>query len=188
MADKARKGDSEGVEAMEGDESELEVGRHADVGRALLATPVREIMRRTVPVTVAPDVTVARALDLMVKKRVSAVMVVDKRAPRRLVGIFTERDWLLRSRDTRAPGRQAVRKVMTPSPETLKVTDGVAYALNKMSVGRFRHVPVVDGRGVPVGMVTTRDLVDFIVELCPEEVLNLPSQPGLALHREREGA
>jgi len=64
----------------------------------------------------------------------------------------------------------------------------VAYALNKMSVGRFRHVPVVDDRGAPVGMLTTRDLIDFIVELCPEEILNLPPQPQLAFHPEREGA
>jgi hypothetical protein len=37
-------------------------------------------------------------------------------------------------------------------------------------------------------MLTTRDLVDFIVELCPEEVLNLPSEPELVHHPEREGA
>jgi hypothetical protein len=36
-------------------------------------------------------------------------------------------------------------------------------------------------------MVTTRDLVDFIVELCPEEILNLPPQPQLELHPEPEG-
>ena len=51
----------------------------------------------------------------------------------------------------------------------------MAYALNKMSVGRFRHVPLVDADGAPVGMISIRDIVDFIVELCPEEILNLPS-------------
>jgi CBS domain-containing protein len=76
---------------------------------------------------------------------------------------------------------------MTPQPESLRPKDSVAYALQKMSVGRFRHVPVVDDRGAPVGMITPRDLVDFVVELCPEEILNLPPEPHLAFHPEREG-
>ena len=56
-----------------------------------------------------------------------------------------------------------------------------------MSVGRFRHVPLVDDRGVPVGMLSIRDIIDFVVELIPEAVLNLPSQPDLALHPTAEG-
>src|SRR5512137_2776394 len=146
---------------LEGDEEELQVGRHADVGRALLDTPVSAVMRRGRPVTVTPDVPVARALELMVKRKVSAVMVVERRRPRRLAGIFTERDFLVRSATVRGLGRAPVGKWMSPAPEALRPADGVVYALNKMAVGRFRHVPVVDDGGVPVGMLTTRDLVDF---------------------------
>jgi CBS domain-containing protein len=178
----------EDLVALEGDEEALQVGRSTDVGRALLDTPVSEVMRRGRPVTVTPDVPVARAMELMVKRKVSAVMVVERRRPRRLAGIFTERDFLVRSASSRGLGRTPVGKVMTRSPEALHPEDGVAYALNKMSVGRFRHVPVVDSDGAPAGMLTTRDLIDFIVELCPEEILNLPPEPELALHPEREGA
>jgi CBS domain-containing protein len=173
---------------LEGDEGENEVGRHADVGRMLLLTPVSEVKGRTRPVTLSTDATVARAVELMVKKKVSAVMVVEPRKPRRLAGIFTERDFLLRSGTLRGLGRVQLKKVMTRDPEFLRPEDSVAYALQKMSVGRFRHVPLVDDQGIPVGMITTRDLVDFIVELCPEEILNLPSEPELAFHPEREGA
>jgi CBS domain-containing protein len=178
----------EDLVVLEGDEEELQVGRHADVGRALLGTPVSEVMRRGRPVTVTPDVPVARAVEAMVKRKVSAVMVVDRRRPRRLVGIFTERDYVLRSATTRGLGRVPVGKVMSPAPEALRPGDGVAYALNKMAVGRFRHVPVVDAAGSPAGMLTARDLIDFLVELCPEEILNLPPEPQLAHHPEREGA
>jgi CBS domain-containing protein len=187
MGESRSRSDVEEPEVLEGDEEELEVGRQANVGRQLLLTPVGEVMRRSPPVTVRPDATVARAVELMSRKAVSAVMVADRRS-RRLVGIFTERDYLKRAPGTRGLGRMAVGKVMTRSPEALRPRDSVAYALNKMSVGRFRHVPVVDDRGAPVGMLTTRDLIDFIVELCPEEILNLPPQPQLALHPEREGA
>jgi CBS domain-containing protein len=178
----------EDLVVLEGDEEELQVGRHADVGRALLDTPVSEVMRRGRPVTVTPDVPVARAVELMVKRKVSAVMVVERRRPRRLAGIFTERDFLVRSATVRGLGRVPVGKVMSPAPEALRPGDGVAYALNRMAVGRFRHVPVVTPGGAPAGMLTPRDLVDFIVELCPEETLNLPSEPELAHHPEREGA
>jgi CBS domain-containing protein len=56
-----------------------------------------------------------------------------------------------------------------------------------MSVGRFRHIPLVDERNVPVGMLSIRDIIDFIVELIPEAVLNLPSSPELALHKTVDG-
>ena len=81
-----------------------------------------------------------------------------------------------------------LEKVMTRNPEALSAKDSVAYALNKMHVGRFRHVPVVDLENLPTGMVSARDLIDFLVELCPEEILNLPSDPKLAVPREVDGA
>ncbi len=187
MADVRKGSQAEEMDVLEGDEESPEVGRHADVGRALLLTPVAQVMRRTKPVTVTPDVTVARAVDLMVRRKVSAVMVVERRVPRRLVGIFTERDFLVRSGTMRGLGRVQVRKVMSAAPEVLRPKDSVAYALNKMSVGRFRHVPVVDERGAALGMVTTRDLIDLLVELCPEEILNLPPEPELAIHPTVDG-
>ena len=77
---------------------------------------------------------------------------------------------------------------MTPDPECLTPGDRIAYALNKMSVGGFRHIPLVDEDGRPVGVVAMRNIVDFVVDLFPGEVLNLPPSPGLSISREREGA
>jgi CBS domain-containing protein len=76
---------------------------------------------------------------------------------------------------------------MTRAPETLRPSDPVAYAINKMSVGGFRHVPLVDGAGRPAGLVSAGDLLEYLVELCPEEVLNLPPDPALAVHPRPEG-
>ena len=56
-----------------------------------------------------------------------------------------------------------------------------------MSFGSARHVPFVDDAGRAAGMVTAGDLVEYLVELCPEEILNLPPEPDLALHRSAEG-
>jgi len=60
-----------------------------------------------------------------------------------LVGIFTERD-LLNKLTGKAAGQLsiAVRDLMSANPEVLRDTDSVATALNKMSMGRYRHIPV----------------------------------------------
>jgi len=145
-------------------------------------------VKRAPALTVAPTATVAKAVEIMRKKRASAVLVVEKKKGKQVVaGIFTERDLVGRALAEKNWARAPVKKFMSASPETLHLSDPVAYALNKMSVGRFRHVPVVDGNGAPAGLVSIRDLVDFIVELCPEEILNLPPEPELAVHRTPEG-
>ncbi len=171
------------VEVLEGDEGTPEVGRHRDVGREMLETPLSDLKRQP-PVTVAPDATVARAAELMRKKKVSAVLV---KKGAKLVGIFTERDLVSRAMAAKAWGRAPVKKFMTPNPETLRLGDPVAYALNQMSVGRYRHVPLVGKDGKPAGVISIRDIIDFIVELCPEEILNLPPRPELADHPTVDG-
>ena len=171
---------------MEGDEGAPEVVRHADVGRAIAEALIQDVTTSP-PVTLPADATVAKALETMRKKKVGAVMVVAKKRPRKLVGILTERDLVQRVLAKKGYGRLALEKVMTPAPETLRPRDGLAYALNKMSVGRFRHVPLVDEKGVPVGMLSIRDVIDFVVELIPEQVLNLPPEPDLEVHKAPEG-
>ena len=171
---------------LEGDEGELEIQRRADVGRAILDTAIQD-MKPSVPVTLPVNATVAKAIEVMRKKEVGAIMVVSNGRPRKLVGLFTERDLLNRVLSVRGYGRLTLAKVMTRAPESLQPKDSLVYALNKMSVGRFRHIPLVDERNVPVGMLSIRDIIDFIVELIPEAVLNLPSSPDLALHKTVDG-
>jgi CBS domain-containing protein len=75
---------------------------------------------------------------------------------------------------------------MTKDPETLEEDQTIACALNKMSVGGYRHIPIVR-HGKPVGVVSIRDLVDFLVELFPEGVLNVPPSPAQAIAKSRDG-
>jgi CBS domain-containing protein len=174
------------LEPLEGDEGEPEVGRHRDVGREILQTPIADV-KRAAAATVPPDAPVAKAVDLMRSKKVSAVLVVERTKARRLVGIFTERDLVNRALPARGWARARVDRFMTKAPEALRARDPLAYAVNKMSVGGFRHVPLVDDAGRPAGMVSARDVLDFVVELCPEEILNLPPEPELALHPTPDG-
>jgi CBS domain-containing protein len=48
---------------------------------------------------------------------------------------------------TAVAGSTAVKELMSADPETLRETDSVATALNKMSMGRYRHIPVLKADG-----------------------------------------
>jgi CBS domain-containing protein len=55
---------------------------------------------------------------------------------------------------------------MTADPETVGPEDRLAVALQKMDVGGYRHLPVVEEDGVPVGLVSVRDVIRHITKLC----------------------
>jgi CBS domain-containing protein len=77
---------------------------------------------------------------------------------------------------------------MTPDPECLTMSDEIAWVLNLMAVGGFRHVPIVDDTGRPVAVFSVKDIVERLVELFPKDVLTLPLHPGKDIARTREGA
>lgn len=169
----------------------------AEFTSTIAKRPIRELPTLSPAICVTPDTTVRKAVDEMIRHRVACVLVVVKmRGPWRpqdkpLVGTFTGRDVLSR---VVAAGQNAdttrVADVMTADPECLTLDDGIAYALNKMSVGGSgtRHIPLVDKEGRPTNVVTMRNIVDFILDLFPSEVLNLPPSPALSISRQREGA
>jgi len=55
--------------------------------------------------------------------------------------------------------------------------DGIAFALNRMIIGGFRHIPIVDDAGAPHAVLSLREVVAFIVSLLPHRFLNLPPEP-----------
>jgi CBS domain-containing protein len=75
------------------------------------------------------------------------VLVVDT-TDNKLKGIFTEHDVLTRmTGDHAGVSDLPVKDLMSPNPETLRETDSIAAALNKMSLGRYRHLPVIKHDG-----------------------------------------
>jgi CBS domain-containing protein len=138
----------------------------------------------------APTDSVTDAIRAMQREQRGCVLVTgDGTAGTPLLGIFSERDVLFRIVDRgRNPATLPLSEVMTTEPESLPEEASIAYVLNKMAVGGFRHVPVVDSKGCPVFVVSVRDVVEFLVEFFPGEVLNLPPEFGAPRSLEREGA
>jgi CBS domain-containing protein len=140
--------------------------------RGALLDDTTAVLSPADPICVSASTTVHEAVRRMLQGRQAGVLIVDGEG--RLAGIFTERDVLTRvvggDRDAR---RTTVGEVMTARPEALTVGDRVAHAVHCMSVAGYRTVPLVDGQGRPVGVVTVTDVIRWLAELFPEAVLNL---------------
>jgi CBS domain-containing protein len=137
------------------------------------------------PIVVERGTSVLNAAKLMQKEHVGCVLVVEKG---KLDGIFTERDILMKVVGSKSDlTKTKVEEVMTSSPEALQPDDVLAYALNYMRVGGYRHVPVVDEQERPVGVVSVKNVVDYLADFFPQDVLSLPPRP-IRTTKEREGA
>ncbi|MHC5019491.1 MAG: CBS domain-containing protein [Planctomycetota bacterium] len=96
-----------------------------------------------------------------------------------LAGIITERDVSKRVvAEGKNPDDVSVADIMTADPITLQVDDPICHAFHRMGTFRdYRHIPLVEANGKPVGIVSIRDLVDFTVEMFPEHLANVPPDP-----------
>ena len=161
--------------------------RRFDVG--LLREPVTVLHDRT-PLVFADNDSASKAMGAMqVEHRGCVLITEDGTARSRVRGIFTERDVLRRVIDGgRNPAQLTLGEIMTREPECLDAQASIAWALNKMEVGGFRHVPAVDESGRPQLVISVRDIVAFLVAAFPEEILNLPPEYGIERYRERDGA
>jgi CBS domain-containing protein len=117
------------------------------------------------PVIVPPDPTVAEAITTLCDRHIGCLLVGE---PDNLRGIFSERDALLRiAHRFDAVSSQPIADFMTSDPETLEVDVPIAFALNRMSSGDYRHIPVTrDGR--VEGVISIRDVLRFLSEWYPD--------------------
>lgn len=141
------------------------------------------------PLIVAPDATVGEVLGLMRAQKTGSVLICDKG---KLAGIFTDRD-ALRWMASQASGTPTVdsntpiTQLMTTNPKSLPADTTVGVAIQQMSEGRYRHVPIVDDKECPSGVASVYGIVHYLVDHFPQTIYNLPPQPG-QIPAEREGA
>lgn len=129
------------------------------------------------PVSMPEATSVRDAVAVMKAARTTFILLTDPSG--RLSGIFTARDALLRLGNVVVDAEMApISQFMTREPDALESTHAIAYALNFMQLGGHRHVPIVDARHRPVGLIGTREVVAWLSEYFREEVLNLPPNPS----------
>lgn len=153
---------------------------------------IEEILRndsiRSMGIEAVPSVSASTKLrdvvTIMQKRRVAAVVVTESG---RVVGIFTERDVLNRIIGLALNEDLPISEVMTRDPKTLSPDDRIADAIRLMTERGYRHIPLVDRDGRDVGMISARDIVEFIAEHYPKEVFNLPPELGRVPRRAEGG-
>jgi CBS domain-containing protein len=136
------------------------------------------------PLQVSPTQTVAEAVALMRKEKIGSILVCQDN---QIQGIFTERDLTRRVLAEGKPLTMPVGQCMTPHPMVVHPKDPIAAAVRRMEEGGYRHLPVVNDAGRPVGILSVKRIVHYLVEHFPTTIYNLPPDPG-AVPQEREGA
>lgn len=140
---------------------------------------IKDILAGRTLIMASKEMSVRAASCLMAENRIGAVLIVEGN---HIAGIFTERDALNKVLAARLdPDATPLCQVMAANPQTIRADKPLAYALHMMAEGGFRHVPVVDDDGSPVGMVSARDalgqdMVDLEREL--KQLENLEGSIG----------
>jgi len=117
----------------------------------ILAAKGREV------VTIEPGATLKSAVALLAERRIGAVLVLG--ADNRIVGILSERDIVRAVAEAGAAAlEEPVSQSMTRKVSTCTESETIASLMERMTAGKFRHLPVVD-QGRLVGVVSIGDVV-----------------------------
>lgn len=156
---------------------------------ALLREPAVVLRARKPLVFSRHDSTTDAMRQMQAEHRGCVLISYDGTPASPLTGIFTERDVLFRIVDRgRNPATLPLGEVMTPDPECVLVNQPIGAVLHMMSVGGFRHIPVVDEERRPVFVASVKDVVQFLVDAFPREILTLAGAGSQGPQRERDGA
>ncbi len=137
------------------------------------------------PLVSETGTSLKNALKLLQKEQQNCLLIIENES---LIGILTERDILLK-----VTGKGfdldlvTVDEIMTENPEYLSPEDPIAYALNKMHVGGFRHVPILDDSMAPVGLISINNIISTIADYFSREIINLPPIDRIIDSNKQEG-
>ncbi len=128
--------------------------------------------------------TLRDAIDSMQKYHIGCIMIENNH---KITGIFTERDIVQQIVGNRHNlEKEYVANYMTKSPDVLHFQDPIAFALNKMISGGYRHIPIVNKEKEPIGIITMQDIINHLGDYFFDDIVNLPHTP-LRDQTQREG-
>ncbi len=133
---------------------------------------------------VEPNAPIREVVRCMTERRTGCSLV---QRDGKLIGIFTERDFVNRVVARGLNVNLPVEQVMTASPVTISRNASVFRAVELMQSGGYRHLPVLGDNDQPIGVLSVKDIVHYLVEYFPAKVYNLPPTPDQA-QPAREGA
>jgi len=141
-----------------------------------LADEKLHVIARRDPLTVRPGTSLADCI-ARIRETGTGDSVFVTEADGRLRGVLTERDIFARLVGHDVDLGQPVETLMKEHPWTLNLDQLVRHAIDLMQTGRYRNVPLIDDAGILVGVVRPVDVLKYLAEAFPEELLNLPPRP-----------
>jgi CBS domain-containing protein len=154
------------------------------VTKGLLSEKISSLKLRE-PLLVETGTSVGEVVEQVQKRGVGYVLVCNGK---KLIGIMTERDVLLKIVARDVDYAEPVDNFMTRDPDTLTNDATIGDGIALMDEKHFRHVPIVDrDTGEPLAVFSVRYVIDYLAESFPEQVMNLPPRPHQKMIT-REGA
>ena len=142
-------------------------------------------LQQQVPLLAGPETTVREAIRLLQENKTGCLIVRDPGG--KAVGIFTERDIFRHVIGQRIDLDSPIRGVMSTDLAAVRERDPIKQAIKLLYERGLRHLPVLNDDGEPIGVVSVRRMMEYVVEHFPQTVYNLPPDPSLVLDG-REGA
>ncbi len=137
------------------------------------------------PLITPPTTTVRETIRLLQENQAGCVIVCD--GQNKAIGVFTERDVLRRVIGEHVDLDSPITDVMTTDLASVRESDKIAHAIQLLHKRGLRHLPVLDDEGGPIGLITVRRVMEYLVEHFPQTIYNLPPDPSTILEA-REGA
>lgn len=160
-------------ELIEMNEGESSSGK-AVTGSIHLDEPINSLELRS-PITIDGETSIAQCLQIMQEERIGCLLITEDE---QLVGIFTERDIIRRIVGKNLSHEDIdVQDYMTSDPDTLTEDAPLAFALNYMVLGGYRHVPIIDKDNKPMACLSIKDIVKHVGNYYFSEIANLPPTP-----------
>ena len=171
--------DEEWYEGLESNDEESEMSEAVKIQDPISSLGLEP------PLFVELGTNMKNALNSLQQEKQNCLLITDNN---KLKGILTERDILLK-----VTGKGfdldlvTVDEFMTEDPEYLSPEDPIAYALNKMHIGGFRHVPIVNDLMKPVGLISISNIISTIADYFSMEIINLPPLERIVDSKMQEG-
>jgi CBS domain-containing protein len=127
-------------------------------------------------ICIEPSADIAAAAKLLSAHHIGALVVRD--ADGGVVGILSERDIVRTMADVGSAGLQApVAQIMTRNVSTCDVNDSISSLMERMTEGKFRHMPVFDKDRL-VGLVSIGDVLKLHIDTQHGQIRHLEGLIG----------
>ncbi len=126
----------------------------------MLTAPISELLTGEDLLVASPHDTIQKIVKIFQEQKKNCVVVYKNK---KLVGILSNRDilWKVVAKH-KDLSKVKVQDVMTPNPEWVRASDPIAFVVNKMAMGGFRHVPVLDEDGAPLSIILIKDVLEYL--------------------------